>query len=124
MAYTRFSGKKYTKGGWVGNIPPSETYIMGSFYALECLCCRLLPKVKAPDEFLDRHDETRRQFNAKHDAHLPMVKRPYYMWDTFHTNSRRAMLKHIRQHRKAGHAVPRAAWRRLVREIRTQGDEY
>jgi hypothetical protein len=88
MAYTRFTGKKYRRGGWVGNIPPSETYIFGSFYSLECCGCRL-----SSDRF-------------------------------FATNSRREMLKHIRRHRKAGHAVPRAAWRRLVREIRRDGDEY
>jgi len=124
MAYTRFTGKKYIRGGWGGNVPPSQTYIMGGIHSLECLCCRLLPKVQARDDLLDMHDARRRRFNEEHGTNFPMVTRPYYFWDTFHTNSRRAMLKHIRQHRKAGHAVPRSAWRRLVREIRTVGDEY
>lgn len=98
MSYARFNGKSWFKydRGW--RIPPSEVYVFGSRRALECCACRVLGKVYLSDE--------------------------RWYWDSFETNNRWEMLRHLKRHRKRGHAVPRAAVSRLLREIRQIGDIY
>lgn len=118
MAYTRFNLKGYLKTDY-GRLPPSDTYIYGGYSGLQCCACRLKP-VTYTDEQLDWRDEQRKRFN------LPLIDRTikHYWWGDFTTTSRRAMLKHIKRHRKAGHAVPKSASSRIWREYKAIGDEY
>jgi hypothetical protein len=118
MAYTRFNIGGYRKS-WFGNIPPSDTYIYGGHEGLICCSCRLMP-IEYTEENFDRWDETRKRLN------LPLVDRSvrHVWWGDFVTTSRCAMLKHMKRHRKAGHAIPKSAYKRLWREYKAIGDEY
>lgn len=51
--------------------------------------------------------------------------RPEGNWyNTFSTQSRSEMVKHLQEHRQIGHKVPWSATRRLKREIRQIGDDF
>lgn len=135
MAYARFGGRKWVKYYPGCRFEPSEVYIYGDRTHLNCVSCRISPQ-KPTDEFWESRERYVAKLNQMADENgypedhwlrLPPVDRTdlSVLWfDTFTTNSRRAMMRHLRRHRKAGHAVPKHTLKRLEREIRREGDEY